>query len=160
MLYNEKRFSQWLPAGFDGQFHWDFLNASFKGTQIKPMDFDAVIERRGNFLVFETKEKGKSIPVGQEITLTRAWRNGFTIIHVEGKKASEITGFAIYSGIDEHKEGKVGSREMQPRTVEDLIYVVRRWFCWADGVAMPTREEWERELWVEDYEAEEKLMHT
>jgi hypothetical protein len=57
-----------LPAGFDGLFMWDFLDGVF-GPSIRPMDFDAVVERRGSFLIFETKAPGTMIPVGQRRTL-------------------------------------------------------------------------------------------
>ena len=33
------------------------------------MDFDAVIERRGYFIGFETKSPGKAIPTGQRLTI-------------------------------------------------------------------------------------------
>ena len=153
MIHSRSRFERWLPAAFDGEFDWDFLALAFKGTKIMPMDFDAVIERMGHFLIFETKSKGKSIDVGQSITLTTAWKQkGFSVIHVEGKTAPEVTGFAIYSEWDEDKSCRVGDREILVKNSTDLLYVTRFWFCKAEGRTPPTRAEWDRELWMEDYQ--------
>ena len=152
MIHSPHRFAEWLPAGFDGHFDWDFLKMAFTGTKIEPMDFDAVIERNGHFLVLETKEAGKSVPLGQAITLRTAWRKGFTVIHVEGKTAPEISGFAIYSEWDDDKGCDFGSRPLQSKNAVDLLYATRAWFCRASNLKVPTRLEWERQLWTDDYD--------
>ena len=90
VLYPE-RFHQARPAGFDGLFDWDFLKGAF-GPVIMPMDLDGVVERNGRFLVFETKEPGKLIPRGQEISLKALCSTGiFTIFIVYGKTADALT---------------------------------------------------------------------
>lgn len=155
MINNRGRFEQWLPAAFDGEFDWDFLKLAFRGTKIMPMDFDAVVERNSHYLVFETKSKGKQIDTGQKITLTNAWKSkGFTVIHVEGKTAPEITGFAIYWEWDNPKEKNVGDHQILTRNATDLLYVVRCWFCKADNKVRPTRAEWDKEIWVNDYDGD------
>jgi hypothetical protein len=65
-----KTFAAHPPYGFDGQFHWEWLNGIFP-RGIMPMDIDAVIEYCGRFLIFETKDQGIAIPQGQYITLVR-----------------------------------------------------------------------------------------
>ena len=80
MLKNYEKFNTWLPALFDGQFHWDFLKPAFKDTKIMPMDFDAVVERYGKFLIFETKSKGKQIDLGQKITLQISGRKTIPLL--------------------------------------------------------------------------------
>ena len=79
-----------LPAGFDGAFDWSWTKGCFDDRdKISPMDFDGVVERKGQFLVFETKDK-KSIPSGQFYTLMSAHRLGcFTVMIIEGKTRPE-----------------------------------------------------------------------
>ena len=84
------------PAGFDGEFDWDFLLPAFKGTKITPMDLDAVIERRGHVLILETKSPGKDVPMGQRITLETLVKIGagkIKVYFIYGKNAAEIEGF-------------------------------------------------------------------
>jgi hypothetical protein len=156
MIHSRKRFEEWLPAAFDGEFDWDILAQSFVGTKIMPMDFDAVIERNGHFLVLETKQAGKQIDKGQSITLSRAWKEkDFTIIHIVGKSAPSISGFAIYSEWDIEKQGNVGDREIKSKNAVDLVFAVRCWFCKASNLEIPSREDWDRQIWKADYEAHE-----
>ena len=157
MLHSKAKFSQWLPALFDGQFHWDFLKPAFKGTKIEPMDLDAVVERKGHFLIFETKTPGTGISVGQSITLTRLWNEGKTILFINGKSPEEITGYSLYSGWEDDKHGNVGDRNMKPARWEDVVYVTRCWFCKVEGEEKPTRDQWERELWLWDYSRNEPV---
>lgn len=152
MIRNHQKFQQWLPALFDGEFHWDFIRPAFKGTKIEPMDYDAVVERNGHRLIMETKESGKSIPIGQQITLTNEWRLGATILHIEGKSPSTISGYACYMEGWYAQGLKVGCKDIKQCNWTDLLYLVRCWFCAANDLATPTREEWDRELWLWDYE--------
>jgi len=92
ILYPE-RFAQAKPAGFDGVFNWDFLDGCF-GKTIRPMDFDGVVERHSNFLIFETKDEGVEIPFGQALTLKNLVLLGkgkITVFHVVGKNETLIT---------------------------------------------------------------------
>jgi hypothetical protein len=122
-IYNPEKFQQKLPAGYDGAFDWTWTAGCFGNTKIEPMDFDGVVERCGNFLLFETKEAGKEIPEGQRITLETAFNTGvFTIICVWGKRSPEvievwhpeITARPRYNGVDAARR------------------VVSRWFEWAN----------------------------
>ena len=88
-------FKQMKPAGYDGEFSWDFLAPIFKGSKIQLTDIDAVVERRDNFLFFETKNVGVPIPSGQRILLERLVQLGkgkITIFVLYGKTADTITG--------------------------------------------------------------------
>jgi len=156
MINNKKRFGEWLPAFFDGEFEWDFLKYAFIGTKIMPMDFDAVIERNGHFLVCETKAAGKKIDTGQSISLTAAWKEkGFTVLHIEGKTAPEITGYACYWEWDEEKTVKIGDRQVKAGNSIDVLYIVACWFSKASNKQRLTRADFDRSIWLADYEKHE-----
>jgi hypothetical protein len=54
--------------------------------RVAPMDFDAVLEKNGHFLVMEFKPEGsKGLPLGQRITLTRLVRQGWDVWVVRGE---------------------------------------------------------------------------
>ena len=131
VLYPE-RFKQAAPAGFDGIFEWDFLLPAWAPTKIEPMDFDAVVERHGNFLVFETKEPGASIPRGQEITLKTAVRTGhFWVVVLYAKVAEQITGWELWYLGTKSKKFRIKKFE---GNAADLTAFCRRWFLWASGL--------------------------
>ncbi len=76
------------------------------------MDFDGVVERKGHYLVFETKDLGVEIPPGQKMCLERL-RNAksFTVVKIWGKKIPEKIEIVYpngvkksYHGIEEAKE--------------------------------------------------------
>lgn len=152
MLHSRKRFNQWLPALFDGEFDWDFLKPAFKETKIEPMDYDAVVERKGHFLIFATNVPGKEINLGQRITLTNEWRRRSSIIHLEGKTPQTICRYALYAEGTCGPSDEFGGKTLNDCNWTDVLFDVRCWFCWASGIKKPTREEWDRELWVWDNE--------
>lgn len=83
-------FERSLPVGFDGAFDWSWTQGHLGNGKITPMDFDGVVERKGNFIVFETKGAMVPIPRGQLMTLEAAYRLGvFTILLIEGKTTPE-----------------------------------------------------------------------
>ena len=76
-------------AGFDGVFDWAWMEGCF-GKNITPMDLDGMVERMGQFIVFETKDVGVEIPKGQQITLNALYDLGvFTVVFVYGKAIPE-----------------------------------------------------------------------
>lgn len=98
MLYNASEFSSSLPAGFDGQFEWDFLAPAFE-RGIMPMDLDAVVETHGKFLVFETKRPGAEIPKGQKLTLWSLLNiPTFTVVFLNGKCPDEFRSILVGNG--------------------------------------------------------------
>lgn len=121
ILYPD-RFKAAQPAGFDGVFEWDFLVSAFP-RNIKPMDWDGVVEINHRFLVFETKEPGREIPGGQEICLKRAVMTGrFTVVIVFGKTKLSIEGFEIWTC----REGRV-SKKCFKGGAGDLLARVCEW---------------------------------
>jgi hypothetical protein len=128
-IRHARAFNESPPAGFDGVFDWSWTAGCFGGS-ITPMDLDAVIERKGQFLVMETKQPGKAIPEGQMITLRRLHGlKCFTVLVVWGKGRPE-TAEAWYPG-SRQKVEIVG--------VESIRDFARRWFRWADSGA-PRRQ--------------------
>ena len=132
MIYSEKAFNESLPAQYDGLFDWDWMANCFGESKIMPMDIDGVVERKGNFLKFESKEVGKAIPMGQLFTLQAYHRlECFTVLFVYGKKTPEMLASwdapDFRSGVvmDETKPVKV--------TVLQAQNYVAAWYRYADS---------------------------
>jgi hypothetical protein len=116
-------FVQSPSAGFDGVFDWSWTDGCFGNTRISPMDFDGVVERRGNFLVFETKNLGVPVPDGQLITLKTAHALGcFTVMVIHGKAEPKTT--EIWLPGSAKKQFLIGK--------EAVIQKVAAWYLWAD----------------------------
>lgn len=110
-------------AGNDGVFDWSWTKGCFGEGKITPMDFDGVVERKGNFILFETKDLGVPIPVGQMYTLESAHRLGcFAIFLIHGKTHPESCQI-WYPGTDKREvvEG-----------VEKIKAKVSAWYAYAD----------------------------
>ena len=89
-IKHPEAFTRSPGAAFDGLFDWEWTQGCFGGGKITPMDFDGVVERKGNFIIFETKDQGTPIPKGQLITLQKVHQLGvFTIMLIYGKSAPE-----------------------------------------------------------------------
>lgn len=116
-------------AGADGVFNWDWTKGCFdKANKISPMDFDGVVERNGNFILFETKDVGTAIPRGQFITLKAAHDQGcWTIMLIEGKHLPE-RGRIWWPG------SKISRDYMGHEWfgLESAIGLVRSWYLKAD----------------------------
>lgn len=85
-ILHRETFDAATPPWSDGKFDWSWVNKAFDDCKIKPMDFDGVIERFGNFLVIESKGPGVDIPYGQRLTLERFYGIGCaTVLIVWGK---------------------------------------------------------------------------
>ena len=100
MIKYQNTFKDATPANYDGLFDWDFLLPAFKKTKIQPMDIDAVIERKGHILMFETKNTGIPIPLGQKITLETFIKLGkekITIFILYGKTPKTINSMEIWT---------------------------------------------------------------
>lgn len=110
-------------AGFDGIFDWKWTQGCFGDTRISPMDIDCVVERHGQFIVFETKGIGLQVPRGQLITLQALHRLGcFTILIVWGKSSPESAQI-WYPGRDTKR---------MVDGAENIRALVSRWYAWAD----------------------------
>lgn len=70
----------------EGIWDWSILKGAL-GGRIEPTDLDGFVERRGQFLVLETKRPGVGIPVGQRLTFEALVRlPQFTVIVIWGKR--------------------------------------------------------------------------
>ena len=122
-------FNQSPSAGFDGVFDWEWTQGCFGSGRITPMDFDGVVERKGNFIVFETKAPGVPIPDGQLFTLKRAHQLGvFTIMLIHGKTVPEAS--QVWCPPD-FKNGKVMD-DFREITVTRAREFVSEWYQYAD----------------------------
>lgn len=50
-----------------GLWDWTCLQGCFGDTKIEPTDLEGFVERKGQFLILETKAPGATVPKGQEI---------------------------------------------------------------------------------------------
>lgn len=79
-----------------GRWDWSWLTSAFTDG-VRVMDVDALVERSGRFLAFETKATGVIVPKGQRLALERMARlPEFTVVVLEGNpdepKWMEIVG--------------------------------------------------------------------
>lgn len=117
-------------AGFDGTFDWSWTQGCFGGGKITPMDFDGVVERKGNFIVFETKGAGVPIPEGQILTLKRAHELGvFTVMFIHGKATPEAAKIWCAPGF---REGRV-MQDFRAITTEKARDFVSAWYDFANS---------------------------
>ncbi len=125
MIRDEKEFSKNLPANYDGKFEWDIFakRGCFGNTKIQPMDFDGVVERNKNYLIFETKKNGAVIPRGQQITLNNLTvAKSFTVAKIWPKEPPFEKLTLIYP-----------NRKIKEITgYENIISMIKRWYQAAD----------------------------
>jgi len=121
-------FRESAAAGFDGVFDWAWMDGCFGKTNITPMDFDGVVERKRQFLLFETKNTGVELPKGQLICLENLWKKGdWTVVTVWGKKTPET--WEVWFP---WREGERQPKIIKGVGVESLRQFVARWYEWAD----------------------------
>lgn len=119
-------------------------------------DVDAVIERRGQFLLFECKKPGVPIPKGQEIMLRHLSLDPLFTVGVLWGRFKE--------GVVTHRQwftdGQPG--EVEAVTLDDVLDDCRDWYGWAsengfpvvagDGVKMgESKQKITREMYVETF---------
>lgn len=126
MIYSPENFNANLPAGFDGQFDWDIFKESgcWGNGKINLMDFDGVVERNNHFIVFETKDDGKSVSTGQKITLdSLRFAKTFTVVYLWPKyppfKKMEIQ---FHNGKTQIIEGH-----------DEIIKKIKSWYEYANN---------------------------
>jgi len=122
-----------LPASYDGLFDWDFILPVFNGTNIKPMDIDGIVERKGNILLFETKKLVKDIPKGQQITfemLIQIGKGRIYLMILYGKTVDSII------GMDEwyYNNGQIMKKGIKPCNYLYVIDRVASWYKWANAI--------------------------
>ena len=118
-------------SGFDGIFDWSFTSGCFGKTKITPMDFDGVVERKGNFLVFETKDIGVPVPKGQQYALEALWRKGCaTILFIEGKQHPEYAKVWCQPAFN---DGLFMSKHIPVTDIDKLRKFISDWYIHADN---------------------------
>ena len=123
-IHSPSMFLSSPPAGFDGVFDWSWMVGCWPNLKDKPMDIDCLKERRGQFLLFETKKIGAPIPKGQMIALEALHRLGcFTIMLIYGKPWPQH-GEIWYPGSKVRREWA---------SVDEARDLVSRWYAWADN---------------------------
>lgn len=126
MIKYQNTFKDTTPANYDGLFDWDFLLPAFKKTKIQPMDIDAVIERKGHILIFETKNIGVTIPLGQKITLETFIKLGkgkITIFILYGKTPKTIDNMEIWV----YKQNTISKLKIKC-DYQIVLYLTTEWF--------------------------------
>ena len=142
MIKHPDGFWRSKPAGFDGVFDWEFLKPAFEGTRIMPMDLDAVVERNGRFLVFETKSPGKCVPVGQRITLDALLKTRkFTVFLLVGKSDKELHSMTVVTPDYTMDTGLL----IKPVSPTYIIAKTRAWLRWANGGELKDDDQFFRE---------------
>lgn len=122
-IKHPETFRRAAPAGFDGVFDWSWTQGCFGAGKITPMDLDGVIERKGQFLVFETKDVGVQIPQGQLYTLQALHRLGFfTIMIIHGKICPEVA----------HCWYPASKTKITLHGPDEARDFVARWYRWSD----------------------------
>lgn len=123
-------FDKAKPAGFDGVFDWSWTQGCFGAGNITPMDIDGMVERKGNFIVFETKGINVPVPPGQLYTLESLYRlNVFTIVFVAGKERPEA--LKVW-----HAKGFRGQKKMSEFvdcSIGQCRAFVSKWYEFADS---------------------------
>jgi hypothetical protein len=142
-IYRKDQFGLWLPADFDGVFEWDFLDGAF-GPSIRPMDHDCVIERNGQFLVFETKQSGATLKTGPRIAFEAQQSLGcfthvFLHFTVDGAERCQECGRVTQppkhpDAITTMEIWKPGGQQTLPQRASsgDVRAFAERWFTYAN----------------------------
>jgi hypothetical protein len=111
---------------------WHFLSGCFD-YGIMPTDVDGIVERNGHYLVFEEKQPGIELGVGQKRMLDDLNKNyGMTIFIIWGDTevpyVEEMSIWRPYGKVNVYQEG----RQKIKADIEFLRYKCRQWFSWAD----------------------------
>ena len=125
-----ERFKEAQTSASDGAFVWGFLRGAF-GPSIMPTDIDALVERRGRYLAFETKAPGVPIPEGQW-RLLDDWNRyrGVTVFIIWGKTAPEICEMAVWHP---YFKGGAVAREPFPADAQVVFEKCSVWFKYANS---------------------------
>lgn len=101
---------------------WDLsiFNPCFPNPKMRMGDVDGLIERRGHFLLFEGKPKGKTLSFGQQLMYNNLAKiEKFTVLVCWGIPPNEFTSF---KGIGEI------NKEMAECRNEDVVKFVKDWY--------------------------------
>lgn len=103
-------------------WHWENFNDCFEDTNIRITDVDGLIERKGHFLLLETKLPGVDVPKGQAILFD-------AII-----KQKNWNVLVIWGKTDMPRHWKLwGKEKVYSGGLFDLKDFISRWFHHADS---------------------------
>lgn len=107
---------------------WGCLDGCFGDSKVRPTDIDGFVERRGRFLVIETKEPTAKVSQGQEITFQALARTRlFTILIVWGHPGKPER-IRFISARDE--------RYYENANLDTLRRIVGRWYHFATNTPL------------------------
>jgi len=105
----------------DNLWDWGFLDDCFGNTRIRVTDVDGLVERKGHFLLMETKSPGKDIPRGQAILFDAlASQPNWHVLVIWGEPNAPVSAQVW------------GCRPMMADMAK-IREIVRRWYQYADG---------------------------
>jgi hypothetical protein len=103
---------------------WSGYDSCFGRTGIKISDIDGIVERKGWFLLIETKYPGAEIPTGQRRLHDALIANGrFTVMVIWGEKNNPRDVLIRQSD---------GVETRRKTSTEDIHRAIARWFEYAD----------------------------
>lgn len=104
----------------DNLWDWGFLDGCFGNTRVKVTDIDGMIERRGYFLILETKLPDVEIPKGQSILFDAlVSTKRFRVLIIWGERNNPL----YFQDWKRFKKTKC--------TEKDIQRFVQGWFKWA-----------------------------
>lgn len=110
----------------EGVWDWAILDGCFGKTKIKPTDIDGFVERKGKFLVLETKKPNTPIKEGQWWTFNALINTGyFTVIIIWGNTNVPTEMQVLYPY-------PIKATDKKQATLNDLRTVVKWWFKYAN----------------------------
>lgn len=112
-----------------GIWDWAILDGCFGDTKIKPTDIDGFVERKGNFLILETKQPDAGVPEGQELTFKALVNKAGAVVIVIFGKQNKPERLRVYSSLYPD-----GLDVIDPKG-ERLRRYVSEWFRRANGGA-------------------------
>ncbi len=112
-----------IDTYIENLWDWGILNGCFGDTKIAVTDIDGFVERRGKFLLIETKSIGKEIPNGQKYTFESLMKTGlFTILIVWGTRNTPQR-MELYT--------VNATLTYENTNLEKMREIVRKWFVFA-----------------------------
>lgn len=121
------------PRDFlDSYWDWTPYNSCFNGTNIRISDIDGIVERKGKFLLLETKKVNMSyedIPTGQMIMFRELVKTGLFIIYIIFGKVNQPERLVVLS-LDE--KGEIKRKDLELNLLYDLKHHISYWFNYAN----------------------------
>ena len=110
----------------EGIWDWAILEGCFGNTKIEPTDIDGFVERKGKFLVLETKKLNVPVKQGQWWTFNALISTGyFTVIIIWGNTNKPEEMQVLYPA-------PYKATSKRSANIDDLRNVVSWWFRYAD----------------------------